>query len=384
MLHTSQIELDKKALKNNIDFIKNNIGNKVKYSMVVKANAYGHGIEEIIPAAEDCGVNHFSVFSIAEAKRAFACMKKNTELMIMGWVDGDHFDWALENGVSFFVFTQYRLNKTLERAKKIGAVAKIHLELETGMYRTGLVEEELEAVAKLINDNKEFIEVEGLCTHYAGAENLENHERIVEQINTFKYLSNKLENLGIKPKLKHTACSAAMFNYPETIMDMVRVGVSSYGFWPNLQTKFRYLADNGVSDSPLLRVLEWKSFIMSVNKVPKGKYISYGTSFLTTRDSRIATIPVGYGYGFSRNLGNNGYVLVKGERAKIVGVVNMNMLVIDVTDIKDVDVDDVAILIGEQGDKEITVSSFSEMNNSLNYEMLTRLPDHIPRVVVGD
>lgn len=382
MLHTSQIELDKKALKNNIDFIKNHIGENVKYSMVVKANAYGHGIEEIVPIAEGYGVNHFSVFSIAEAQRVFEVKKEATQIMIMGWVDGDYFDWAINSGVSFFVFTQYRLKRAIDRAKDLNKVAKIHLELETGMYRTGLTKKELEPVARLIKENKEYIEVEGVCTHYAGAENLETHERIVEQINTFKNLCSELENLGIKPKTRHTACSAAMFNYPETIMDMVRVGVSSYGFWPNLQTKFRYLRENNLSESPLLRVLEWKSFIMSVNEVPKGKYISYGTSFLTTRHSKIATIPVGYGYGFSRNLSNNGYVLLKGERAKIVGVVNMNMLVVDVTDIKNVEVDDVVILIGEQGDEEITVSSFSEMNNSLNYEMLTRLPDHIPRNVI--
>lgn len=382
MLHTSQIELDKKALKNNIDFIKNHIGESVKYSMVVKANAYGHGIEEIVPIAEGYGVNHFSVFSIAEAQRVFEVKKENTKIMIMGWVDGDYFDWAINSNVSFFVFTQYRLKRAIDRAKELNKVAKIHLELETGMYRTGLTKKELEPVARLIKENKEYIEVEGVCTHYAGAENLETHERIVEQINTFKNLCSELENLGINPKTRHTACSAAMFNYPETIMDMVRVGVSSYGFWPNLQTKFRYLKENNLSESPLLRVLEWKSFIMSVNEVPKGKYISYGTSFLTTRHSKIATIPVGYGYGFSRNLSNNGYVLLKGERAKIVGVVNMNMLVVDVTDIKNVEVDDVVILIGEQGDEEITVSSFSEMNNSLNYEMLTRLPDHIPRNVI--
>lgn len=121
---------------------------------------------------------------------------------------------------------------------------------------------------------------------------------------------------------------------------------------------------------------------MSVKLVPEGKFISYGKSYLTARESKIATVPVGYGYGFSRALSNNGHVLVNGERAAVIGTVNMNMVVIDVTDIAEVSVGDEVVLIGFQGDKEITVSSFSDMNNSLNYEMLARLPDHIPRVVL--
>lgn len=384
MLHSSYIELDRKAIKNNIDFIRKTIGHKVKYSMVVKANAYGHGIEELVPEAEACGVTHFSVFSIAEAMRVRNVKKKECEIMIMGWLDGDYFDWAIINNASFFVFTIERLEKAIERAKKLEKPAKIHLELETGMYRTGFMEKDLKHVAQLINDNREHLQVEGLCTHYAGAENLENHERIVDQIQTFNYLCKILNGLGIQPKFRHTACSAAMFNYPETIMDMVRIGVTSYGFWPNAQTKIRYFMDKDTKTSPLQRIITWKSRIMSVNNVPEGKYISYGNSYLTTRASKIATVPVGYGYGFTRTLSNNGHVLVNGERATVVGAVNMNMVVIDVTDIPQTEVGDEVVLIGHQGDKEITVSSFSDMNNTLNYEMLTRLPDHIPRTVVDE
>jgi alanine racemase len=142
------------------------------------------------------------------------------------------------------------------------------------------------------------------------------------------------------------------------------------------------MKNEGFENDPLQRVLTWKSVIMSVNRVPKGRYVSYGKSYMTNRNSKIATIPVGYGYGFSRTLSNNGHLLVDGKMVPVIGNVNMNMVVIDVTDVDDVSVGDEVVLIGEQGGESISVGSFSDMNNSLNYELLTRLPSHIPRVVV--
>ena len=163
---------------------------------------------------------------------------------------------------------------------------------------------------------------------------------------------------------------------------MVRVGISNYGFWPSAESKMMHMKNENFNEDPLRRVLSWKSVIMSVNTVPEGKYVSYGRSYLTNRKSKIATVPVGYGYGFSRTLSNNGHVLVRGKRAPVVGTVNMNMVIIDVTDIADVKVNDEVVLIGTQGDTEISVGSFSDMNISMNYELLTRLPSHIPRRVV--
>jgi len=129
-------------------------------------------------------------------------------------------------------------------------------------------------------------------------------------------------------------------------------------------------------------VLSWKSKVMSVNPVAEDEYVSYGTSYRTNRESKIATVPVGYGYGFSRNLSNMGHVLINEKRVPVVGAVNMNMMVVDVTDLPNVKVGDEVVMIGKQGDKSITISSFSDMNNSMNYELLTRLPAAIPRYEV--
>jgi len=382
MLHTSFIELDKDALNNNIQFIRDQLDMDVRYSMVVKANAYGHGIEDLLPAIEECGVTHFSVFSVAEAMRVHEAKKEECEVMIMGWVDHDYLGWAIENKVSFFVFTLDRLQATLQQAKKMDNSARIHLELETGMHRTGFCADQLPEVFEILDNNEEHLELEGLCTHYAGAEDYINYDRVRDQITTFNRLCKLFEENRFSPKYKHSACSAALFNFPETMGNLVRIGISSYGYWPNSETKMRYKMEHDIEGDPLERILSWKSEIQSVNNVAENEYVSYGKSYLTNRPSKIATVPVGYGYGFSRTLSNAGHVLVGGKRAPVVGSVNMNMMVIDVTDVGDVDVGDEVVLVGRQEDQEITVSSFSDMNNSMNYELLTRLPHHIPRKVV--
>ncbi|MCF8243479.1 MAG: alanine racemase [Melioribacteraceae bacterium] len=382
MLHTSFIELNKQALNSNIRYLKSLAKKDTRYSMVIKANAYGHGIEDILPLIEECGVDHFSVFSVSEAMRAQKVKRKNCDLMIMGWLDKDQMEWAIENKVSFFVFTLERMRAACEVAERMKMPARIHIELETGMHRTGFYRDELKEVVQIIKENRECFEVKGVCTHYAGAEDLANYDRIKRQIRNFNDSCSWIREQGIHPEYRHSACSAALLNYPETAMDLIRIGISSYGFWPNTETKMLNLEDQDDSGDPLEQVLSWKSVVMSIKEVAKNEYVSYGKSFLTNRTTYIATVPVGYGYGFSRRLSNNGHVLIQGKRVPVMGAVNMNMMVVDVIDLDSVELGDEVVLIGKQGDLSISVSSFSNMNNSMNYELLSRLPQHIPRKVV--
>ncbi|MFB6258614.1 MAG: alanine racemase [Flavobacteriales bacterium] len=382
MHHTSWIELDRKALAKNIRYMKG-LAPASRYSMVIKGNAYGHGIEDLLPLLEDCGVDHFSVFSVAEAMRALEVKKEVCDLMIMGFIGDGYHEWAIENGISFFVFTQERLEAALEAAKKSDRAARVHIELETGMHRTGFPMGSLGRVIDTFKRNPDALELEGLCTHFAGAENQSNFDRVDAQIRNYEEACAFFRAKGLEPRYRHVACSAGVLNYPAYTMDLIRVGISSYGFWPSEETKTRHLAEHGLTKDPLDRVLTWKSNILSVNHVPEGEYVSYGKSYLTNRPSKVATVPVGYGYGFSRDLSNNGHVLVNEKRVPVVGAVNMNMMVIDVTDLPHVKIGDEVVLIGSQGDLMITVSSFGDMNKSLNYELLARLPQHIPRFAVG-
>lgn len=386
MFAPSSIELSKSSFHQNVAFLRDYIGEETVFCSVIKGNAYGHGIEQFVPMAEECGIRHFAVFSADEAKRACeAKTEEESHVMIMGMIENSEIGWAIRENVSFYIFENDRLKAAIRYAREIGEKARIHLHLETGMNRTGLEKEELKETVKLVKEHADHLSVDGICTHYAGAENVSNHVRVTRQIKNFKKLCAQLEE-DINAKCRHTACSAATLNYPETIMDMVRIGIAQYGFWPNRETYMKFIKNHSDIDKdhkdPLKRVMTWKSVVMSTKEVEAGEFIGYGNTYQTSRKQQIATVPIGYSHGFGRNLTNVGIVLINGRRAAVAGLVNMNLLTIDVTDIPDVKKGDEVILIGRQGDEEITVSSFSEMTNNLNYEVLVRIPSALPRYIV--
>jgi len=385
MFEPSCIFLDKKAYQNNINLLKNYVGDDVLFSAVMKGNAYGHGINHLLPMAEECGVRHFSVFSADEALQAVKASNGESSVMIMGMITNEQLEWAVQHDIEFYVFDVDRLKAAIKMAKNQHKRARIHLQLETGMNRTGLERKDLGETVSLINENRDHIILSGICTHFAGAESVGNYLRIQHQKQYFEVLCRWFRQKNIVPDRYHTACSAAILNYPETIMDMVRVGIAHYGFWPNRETYMNVLKKNKSFEDikdPLKRVISWRSRIMSLKKIEAGDYIGYGSTYLANRDMIIATIPVGYKHGFKRDLTNKGLVLIKGERAEVVGLVNMNMITVNVTDIENVKKGDEVVIIGEQGGKTITVASFSEISENLNYEVLTRLPEDLPRVVV--
>ncbi|MEJ2617537.1 MAG: alanine racemase [Ignavibacteriaceae bacterium] len=269
-----------------------------------------------------------------------------------------------------------------EYASRLKRIAKIHIEIETGMNRTGFTKEYIPSVIKIINENKDVLNVKGLCTHFAGAESIANYVRIQKQLKNYSRNHKLFIENNVIPERCHTACSAACMTYPKSRMDMVRIGIMQYGFWSSRETFIAYINNLENKADPLRRVIKWKSKIMSTKSVKTGEFIGYGTSYLAQRDMKIATIPVGYAHGYSRELSNQGRVLINGHRVSVIGIVNMNMMTIDITDVSETKKGDEAVLIGKQGDLSISVASFSELSNQLDYEMLTRLNQKIPRVVV--
>ena len=388
MFDSSVIELSKAALRRNLGFLHKKIGPEVKISSVIKGNAYGHGVDSFVPLAESCGIRHFSVFDADEAYRVRKCQtRSDTDVMIMGYVTSDGLEWAIEHGVSFYVFNVSRMDRAVALAKKIGKPARVHLELETGMNRTGLSGAKMKhAVEKIVN-NPAHTSLEGVCTHYAGAETVANYKRVRDQILRFDDLCRQISGMGLKIPMRHSAASAAALCYPETRMDMVRIGIAQYGFWPSKETEMQYVLNDGEErkrhyTDPLRRVLRWSSKVMHVSSVAKGEFVGYGTSYMTLRPQKVATVPVGYSHGFRRSLSNLGRVLVRGKRANVIGVVNMSMMLVDVTSIPSIEPGDDVVIIGKQKNARISVGSFSDLSNFVNYEMLVRLPSNIPRVVV--
>lgn len=381
-LQPSYIEISESALQQNLTFLKSRLKSGVKLSSVIKGNAYGHGISSFIPIAEKCGVDHFSVFSASEAEGVLMFRSnRDTRVMIMGMIRDSEIEWAVENEIEFYIFESSRLEAAMEASRKVGKKAKIHLQIETGMNRTGFDEKKWEEVFSSVCQTSDVLQLEGICTHFAGAESVANYYRIQNQNEDFKKALQIAETIfGYKPKA-HASSSAAFLTYPEMQYDMVRVGIAQYGFWPSRETFMHQMRENRFErdEDPLKRVMSWKSEVMSTKWVDQGEFIGYGNVYMAGRKMQIATVPIGYTHGFGRNLTNTGFVLINGERAGVVGLVNMNMITVDITDISDVIKGNEVVLIGAQGEDEITVASFSEMTNNLNYEVLTRLPASIPR-----
>lgn len=382
MLHSSYIEISKSALQNNIRFLQQELGPDVQLSSVIKGNAYGHGIEQFAPMAQACGIEHFSVFSADEADRLQQVLPGPATIMIMGYLDTPEIEWAIGHGIEFFSFELERLQQAAQFARKLNRPALVHLELETGMNRTGLDKPALQQAVALLQKSREWLQLKGICTHFAGAESMQNHDRVMRQFEIFNKELDYLKQQDLVPEQQHTACSAASITYPVTRLNMVRIGIMQYGLWPSPETYSHYISQHSIKKDPLRRLITWKSRVMSIKSVPQGDFIGYGDSYQATRDMVLAIVPVGYAWGYSRALSNQGQVLIKGTRAAVVGIVNMNVMMVDITNIPGVAQDDEVVLLGRQGDESITVASFGELSTQLNYELLTRLPTNIPRYVI--
>ncbi|MGZ2368392.1 alanine racemase [Ancylomarina sp. YFZ004] len=382
MTESSLVTLNEQSVRNNVTFLKKKMGKNVILSAVVKANAYGHGIEQIVPLFEKHGINHYSVFSYQEAIRVYNSLSESSTIMIMGWISDTDLTDAIEKGIELYIFNIERLVLAIDCAKQLNKKVNIHLEAETGMNRSGLTEEELIKAIAIIKENEQYINLAGFCTHLAGAESISNHSRILKQLKSYQRILAILETNGISPQIRHVANSAASFIYPKARMDMVRVGIMLYGFWSSSEVFIQYVNNRKNKIDPLNRILGWESQIMSIKEVKTGKFIGYGISYLAQTDMKTALIPVGYASGYSRSLSNKGRVLIGGQLCYVIGVVNMNMIIADVTNIPNVKLGDEVVIIGKQESLEIKVSAFSDISDELNYEVLAHLSELIRRTTI--
>lgn len=382
MHDNSVIELSTKAFQNNIAFLKKTFGKKVRISSVVKGNAYGHGIEKFVTLAHACGIDHFSVFDADEALAIKTQLGDKATIMIMGLVSDDALEWAISNDIEFYVFEKKRLEKALKISKKLNKKALLHIEVETGMNRTGFELSEIKNIIQILKKEENHLIIKGLCTHYAGAESISNYYRVQKQITQYELFYALFCKENLKPEIRHTACSAASMMFPETRMDLVRIGIMQYGLWPSPEVFVQYSNAKKIKTDPLQRVISWKSHVMSTKKVKTGDFIGYGTSFMAKEKMKIAVVPIGYAHGYSRSLSNQGRVLINGKRCIVVGTVNMNMMIVDVSEIPEVQKEDEVVLIGTQKELSLSIASFSDYSNQLNYELLTRISKTIPRKII--
>jgi len=369
------VEISRAALTSNLFQFRKQVGNRTKIMAVIKSNAYGHGIQEVSKIVSQNGADWLGINSLEEGM-SLREEKIKLPILIMGYIPLAKLGEAIKNNLSFVVYNRETIKQAERQASKLGKKAKVHLKLETGTNRQGISIKEIVPFTKFCLTLKNVF-LEGIYTHYANIEDTLDPGFAMEQLRKFQKALQIIKVAGINIPIKHTACSAATILFPETHFDLVRVGIGLYGLWPSRET--RLSAGNSLKLKP---VLSWKTKIAQVKEVQKGETISYGRTFKTSRKTKIAILPVGYWDGYDRGLSNAGRVLLKGHFAPIVGRVCMNMIMVDVTDISGVKVEDEVVLIGKQGKNEITAEEIAQKLGTINYEVVTRINPLLPRKVV--
>ncbi len=237
----------------NINFLKKKVGENVRISSVVKANAYGHGILQFVKMAEKAGINHFATASAFEAEEVLAAKSDRSDVMIMGILYKEDIEWAIANDIEFYVFNYERLPLVLENAKKLNKQAKVHIEVETGANRTGLPKKEFSKTLTFLKASATHIAFKGLCTHFGGAESFANLFKINAQHDRYKAFLKECKQKNIMPEIRHIACSAAALAHKDTVYDMVRIGVAQYGFWPSPDVYYAHLQEIGKQSDGVLK-----------------------------------------------------------------------------------------------------------------------------------
>lgn len=375
----SWVEIDSNALQHNVKQFRNLIGRERILCGVVKSNAYGHGILEISKLLISFGVDWLGVNSVEEGM-ILRDREIKAPIIILGYVPLSQLKEVVEYDFRIVVYNLETVRVLGEISNRIKKEVFLHIKLETGTHRQGIYPERIiEFVREIERFN--FLRLEGLSTHFANIEDTTDHSYAEYQLGIFKKTIELLENNGINIPLKHTACTAATILFPETYFEMVRVGIGLYGLWPSRETLLSSMI-NGNPPVELKPVLTWKTRIAQIKDVKKGSFIGYGCTYKTGRDSKIAVLPIGYNEGYDRRLSNISYVLIKGYRAPVRGRVAMNMIMVDVTDIEGVKLEDEVVLIGSQGKERISAEYLASLCGTINYEIVTRINPLIPRIIV--
>jgi alanine racemase len=373
------VELDAAALRSNIEQFRHRLG-RASFGPVVKANAYGHGMLEVAALAREAGAEWLCVNNLDEAaglRRA----GHEARILVMGYVPLDRLDAVVELDLRPVVYNRETVARLDELARRREKRVPVHLKVETGTHRQGIVERELPAIAALVRDSPGLV-LEGVTTHFANIEDTTDHSYAETQIERFARLADSLESSGEPAPMRHAACSAAALLFTQTHLDLARVGISLYGLWPSRETYVSCL-EEGQPTLELRPVLTWKTRVAQVKDVPEESFVGYGCTYRTTRPSRIAVLPVGYHEGYDRGLSGVAHVLIRGRRAPVRGRVCMNMSMVDVTDIPGVELEDEVVLLGSQGDERVAAEQLATWCGTISYEVVSRIHPALPRFVVG-
>lgn len=364
-------EVDLKNVKFNLAQVRNLIAENTEIMAVVKADAYGHGVIPVAEALIEEGVDRLAVALPGEGQELRQA-GIDLPVQILGEVLPSQVEALMKYDLIPTLCKRNTAFGLSEIAGGKGKKVKVHIKVDTGMGRIGKRPEEAVDYIKFVSDLP-HLEIEGIMTHFARADE-HNKDYTYEQWESFKNVLAGVRAAGIEIPLVQVANSAAILDLPEMNLDLVRPGIMLYGLLPSGEIK------NKIELKP---VLSWKARIVYIKEVPAGSGISYGTTYITDRPTEVATIPLGYADGYSRLLSNKGEVLIHGQRAPILGRVCMDQFMVDVTDIPSAAVGDEVVLIGRQGNAEITATELAKHIGTINYEVLCGISKRIERIYKG-
>lgn len=373
------IELSERALTNNIRSLNALLDSNARFCAVVKGNAYGHGLKEITQIISRSGVDAFAVDAVDDAL-ALRESFPSALILVLGYTLFDRFKDALRANIHLTLYDKEGIEQAQCIGKASARLFPVHLKIETGTSRQGILVEDLEDIIRLLQ-RSESVKVMGVSTHFANIEDTSDPEYAGSQFALFQESILLLERYGIDPVWRHCACSAAMILYPQTHQTFVRAGISLYGIWPS------ELVENTVRNQgfscDLQPVLTWKTRIAQIKSLRMGTPIGYGLTEVMKRNGRVAILPVGYWDGYDRSLSSIGEALIKGYRCKVLGRICMNMMVVDVSEVPQPEKEEEVILLGTDGRQKISADNIAGKINTISYEILTRINPLLPRVVIA-
>jgi alanine racemase len=366
-MRPTRMEINLSNLTYNIRQIKSKLDNGAQIMAVIKASAYGAGADRLMDTLKKEGISNFAV-AIPEEGRKLRQVENNINILILNQPSIDEIDTIIENNLTCGVCLLEFVKELDKYAKKYDKIMKVHLEIDTGAGRNGILPKD---VPGFLNELRKLgnIYLEGVFTHFSCADSDECYTRM--QLEKFDEVINYIKDQGIKIDIIHCASSGAILNFPEAHYNMVRPGILLYGYYPNKNQREK------IDIKPINKLISKVNFLKSV---PKNSGISYDKTFITGRDSIIAVVPIGYADGYKRMFSNRADVLIKGMRAKVVGKVCMDMIMVDVTDIPNVKVGDDVYLFDNE---IITVDELADIAQTISYEIISTVSDRVPRVYVN-
>ncbi len=361
------VDIDISSITNNYNIFRSIISKKTKLCAVVKSNAYGHDLIQFSKEMEKLGIDFFAVDSVLEGIK----LRKegiSKPILVLGYTLPELINDASLHDISVTISSIDSL-RALLKIKLKGNKIKVHIKVDTGMHRQGFFLDQAHTLFTMLNSIMSKVEIEGLYTHFASAKNPAFPQYTESQRKVFDLWVNIFKEKGIRPIL-HTAATGGTMLFPDTHYDMVRVGIGMYGLWPSKESKSAKFEQYN-----LMPILSWKTIICEIKKVEAGSGIGYDLTEKVQKRMTIAICPVGYWHGYSRQLSSVGHVIIRGVKARVVGRISMDMMVVDVTQIDDVSVLDEVILLGKDviSGSIMSAEELANMSDTINYELVTRI-----------